>query len=407
MEEQRIEFLREELTSDDVRIRRKAVAELAELDNREARELLLATLEDDDEEVRNQAALLITDLPAKQQKRLIRLFSHRNWKVRETASRVICDAANPSISNLLDVLKQGTDPNVTFWVIKTLGELGDPRALPGLLLTLREGDREEKIAAISAIAGIEGRKSVKHLLEALKDENWHVRKNAADALISLGPAVIEDLAKCLESEHGDLFFWTTKVLGALKSAEAIPYLVSALKRFEENERKEMLVKVIGEIGDIAAIPPLLDLLADVSWTMRKYAAEALVEIGASGIPAVAERYSSPVADVRYWIVWVAGTVQADTSWPLLSQACNDPEWFVRSCAAGFLGDLGKCRAVTVLLPLLLDDNTEVRKAASASLGRLEEEEALPYLERYIAQVDDETVDAARELIRRIQENSGK
>lgn len=403
MDKERTERLREELQSSDPRIRRRAVAALAGLEGREIRDLQFQALEDEDEDVRNQVADQLHELPAKQQKRLIRLFSHRNWKVRETASRLLCALDNPAIGNLLEAIKDAADPNRSFWVIKTLGELGDARALPGLLRILRSGDREEKIAAIAAISRIEGRKSVQHLVDALKDENWHVRKSAAEALIGLGPTVIDDLARCLESEHGDLFYWTTKVFAALRAPEAIPHLVAALGRFADNERKEMLVRVIGEIGHVAAVPPLLELLADVSWTMRKYAAEALVAIGETGIETVAARYDSPVADVRYWVVWVAGQLRSNASGPLLSRACSDEEWFVRSCAAGFLGQLGKCRAVTVLLPLLLDDNTEVRTAALSSLKKLEEEEALPYLEKYMADRDDESSDLAREMMHRIRE----
>jgi HEAT repeat protein len=382
----------------------QVIREISNNPSKQGNEILLQLLAEDDDQLRKAAASELFILPSKLQKKVIRLFGHKKWKIRETAAQVILQCETPSISTMLEVLKSETEKDVTFWILKILGKIGDSRALPGFINKIQNGDREEKMAALQAISGIDSRKSIKILIMALTDDNWHVRKTAGKALIDMGNCVIPELAELLDTDNNDLFYWITKIFAKLKSPDAIFPLLQLLSDSEDQDKKEAVVKILGEIGDVMAVESLLNLLAHQSWTLRKYTAEALLSIGEPAFEQITRKANHSVADVRYWVLWILGKIGGEQVFPLLEKGCKDSEWFVRSCAATSLGELGRCRAVKTLLPLLIDENTEVRKVAQNSLFNLEMDEALPYLEKYLEIANDETADYAQEMMDRIQES---
>ncbi len=197
-----------------------------------------------------------------------------------------------------------------------------------------------------------------------------MRKAAADALIAMGPAVIPEITRVMEAENRDLFHWAMRILAALADPSAVDPLITYLAKCRDGDRRESIVRALGGIGGERAVDALLDLLSDESWTMRKCAAESLVAMGERVLPAVAARYSDGNADVRYWVVRVAGEIRQGGGAAVALRALDDPEWFVRSCAATACGEIGDPKAVKPLLSRLFDDNPEVRKNASLALERI-------------------------------------
>lgn len=401
MERSLYEEFAEDLKNGSPRARLAAVKSLAERGGREAFELLVWAMEDDDDEVRFHAALGLREAPAKVQKKIVALFAHKKWRVREAAAKLLTELPEPPVPTLVEALGRRDDTNVTFWAIRTLGEIGDGRAAPALVEVLRGGTSEEKIAATSALSRIEGRKSVKFLVEALTDEGWHVRKAAADALVAMGPAIIPEIARVMDAENRDLFHWSLKILATLADPAAVEPLLPLLSRTRDSDRRESIVRTLGELGGDRPVAALLDLLAEESWTMRKCAAEALVRMGEGVLPAAAERFAGGNADVRYWIVRVAGEIGSPAGVPIVARALRDAEWFVRSCAATAAGQIADPAVIADLLPRLSDDNQEVRKNALLSLDLIPGERALPHLSALRQAEDPELALAAQEMIERI------
>lgn len=67
----------------------------------------------------------------------------------------------------------------------------------------------------------------------------------------------------------------------------------------------------------------------------------------------------------------------------LINALNDENSFVRSSAAGALGDIGNSQAVDALILALNDENSDVRKSAASALGNIGNSELLPRLTTYL------------------------
>ena len=200
MNNELLEKLRNDIKNGTRYSKLKAIDRLEELGGNKSFEILILALEDGDEEVAYRASTKFRGCSSKIQKKIISLFSHRRWKVRNLASDVIINCGNPSVSTLIDVLNKSEDTNVIFWIIKTLGKIEDGRAFTELKRIIEEGSEEEKIAAIESISSVKNRKTISTLIKTLVDENWHVRKRAAESLIEMGDIVISEVVKNIETE---------------------------------------------------------------------------------------------------------------------------------------------------------------------------------------------------------------
>jgi len=136
----------------------------------------------------------------------------------------------------------------------------------------------------------------------LKDEDRHVRGNAALVFAGLGDdrgfevihAILEDRSARPEGQGGSIVcstgpgncpslqiktdrYYAAHLFGDLKDARAVPILVPLLKDPDVND---IVPWSLGEIGDHAAIPPLIETLNDKNPDMRVLAIYALEKLGA-------------------------------------------------------------------------------------------------------------------------------
>jgi len=102
----------------------------------------------------------------------------------------------------------------------------------------------------SVLRGIGDERAVEPLIQALKDENWSVRVEAANALGTIGDKkAVEPLIQALKDEN-----WSVR-------AEA--------------------ANALGMIGDEKAVEPLIQVLQDKNEDARKAAKESIEKIGKS------------------------------------------------------------------------------------------------------------------------------
>ena len=164
-----------------------------------------------------------------------------------------------------------------------LGEIGDPSAIPTLLLTLKK-ERHSVVRAEAAMAlGKLGDVSViPHLLAALGDESLLVVGTVAAALRELGDT--------------------------LAGPEMADRLASPLST--ASDRRAAAV-ALGELGYEPAVGSLVDALADSNAEVRESAARALGKLGDREAPqAISSRLNDEDAEVRRAAVWVYGRLGA-------------------------------------------------------------------------------------------------
>ena len=139
-------------------------------------------------------------------------------------------------------------------VIETLGEIGDPAAIPVLIKTLRSSDgRWLGSRIVDALGQIGDTAAVLGLIEVLSDERWSMRQSAAYQLGEIGEP----------------------------AKEAVPALIKALSDEEGYVRvraADALMKIDGSKRTLVT-PVLIQLLSDENHEIRDMAVDALKKIG--------------------------------------------------------------------------------------------------------------------------------
>ncbi|HXI92923.1 MAG TPA: HEAT repeat domain-containing protein, partial [Blastocatellia bacterium] len=148
---------------------------------------------------------------------------------------------------------------------------------------------------------------------------------------------------------------------------ALPKLKQALSDESWYVRGEA-ARALGRLGDKSAGPFLLPLLQDQSWFVRSAALQAIASLGGSiDAAALRELTTTPDAYVRASAI-VSSAAGNSAAGDSLIQALGDHDELVRRAAATALGELRVANAVDTLAGLLKDEDPGVRKASAVALG---------------------------------------
>jgi HEAT repeat protein len=170
-------------------------------------------------------------------------------------------------------------PNITTRdnAARELGKTRDPRAVDALLLDLQAEDWKVRRNAAQALGEARDKRAVEPLLTALDDHIATVRCRAAVALGRLkDPRAIEPLiAAWLTSSSSDL---ARDALAAVRKfgKASVPALLNVLQLMPQ-ERKRVL-RVLGEFNHPAAVDALLAALQDSDPQIRFVVAETLTNV---------------------------------------------------------------------------------------------------------------------------------
>ena len=182
-----------------------------------------------------------------------------------------------------------------------------------------------------------------------------------------------------------------RALGLVEDRSALPVVIRAFED-EHEEVRAAAVEAAGRLGDLAVLPQLLSHLADGCRYQRARVIDALRGLGAPVTPALAAfgrarpELKRTVAD----ILGMIGTVAAID--PLL-EWCDDDSGGVRAAALAALGSIGlDDRSYYFVLRALGDADPQARAMAARALGRARRESAASYL---ADRLDDDWLPAAQ------------
>lgn len=332
-----------QLSADDWRARETAAKKLGEL--RDARSIgpLFATLKDKNSHVRHAAEGALVKIGTPAIKTLIAALQDRDSETRNAAQGVLIQIGSPAVLPLGLALADG-DLEAREIAAATLGKIGDETALEQLVAALKYGDSGAKEAAAAGLVRI-GRSAVVPLVGALKETKLRVRETAAAALVRIGRPAIDSLVLALKDREV-----REAALEALRRIDrrwakaglataVLPEFVRTLKDGDEKTR-EAAARVLGEIGDPAAVDPLADALSDQNEGVREAAAMALGEIGDSrAIPALVMALGTRNTKSFKTLVEALVQIGHATVEPLVS-ALKDRQPWVREGAASALVRVG-------------------------------------------------------------------
>jgi hypothetical protein len=200
--------------------------------------------------------------------------------VRQRAISALANIRAPAVDRLIALLKDGLGAGAG--AADALGMIGDEKAVEPLITALADEEWSDlRQSAAIALGRIGNRQAVKPLLNALADEDEDVRWAAANALGKIGyPYAIKPLEsllrrKCEELEDME----SSEILNcgiALSS-----WFIGDVKTLTDgaDELAQLAAYVLGKIGGIECINPLVDALRDREADVRWRAAEALGNIG--------------------------------------------------------------------------------------------------------------------------------
>jgi twitching motility protein PilT len=171
---------------------------------------------------------------------LARALADPSWPNRRAAAQTLAQAGKPAVKVLVDALKSA-DPDVLYWSLKTLGEIGDERMVaPAGRLTARpELDAEVKDWVVDALAGVRSDAAAKRLIEIGADDEA-IRQRAGQHLKGFGLIAVRPLLRYLKSTNTRAKEFAVRVLRSL----GYPGMDALIAAFEELNptRAELIVQ---------------------------------------------------------------------------------------------------------------------------------------------------------------------
>lgn len=262
----------------------------------------------------------------------------------------------------------------------------------------RIGRHDVREAAVIALGKLDATRyqagAVRQLLRAIDDKAWHVRRAAVVALGNLritaasgrlcralkewdrylleviealgkigDPAAIPPLVEILAGSDKRLARTAITALGGIQDDRIVKPLLAALP---DPDLRQAAILALGEIRDPRAVEPLISFLDQTDTETRQLATLALGKIGDS-------RAVAPLAGaLQTWEVERASAGEAlamigGEAVTKLMELMDDPNPAVRATAARSLGAINNSRSVQRLCAASDDPEESVRKNAALAL----------------------------------------
>lgn len=275
----------------------------------------------------------------------------------------------------------------------TIEVLRAEKDVAGLIDALGSDDGLTRQRAALALGDLAGAEAVAPLIRALGDPLTAVREAAADSLALLGPPAVGPLVELIESPEASGKYEERTVIGAGGRTWEL--------ETRQDLRRVYAAAILGEIGDPAAVEPLVRALRDAGDDLRYQAAGAVAKFGSGAVEPLTAVLADPDPDTRIVAVGVLGdTGEAAAVEPLVG-ALRDGNADVRGAAGGALIRLGGA-AVEPLIAATKDADRNVRLYAAGALKYIGDPRAIEPLQDLARSGDAEEKSVAEDAIERIR-----
>lgn len=341
--------------SENAGLRNSAVESLERI-GAPAVEQLCAHLEDPDHDLRKFIIDILGNIrSASCVPLLVRALDDDDMNVRVAAAENLGKIGDRrALTHLLKVL-DGGEVWLKFTVLDALASIGIPVPLAKLEPLLQEGLLRRATYDCLAVLGDD--QCLHLLLQGLHDKAKNAREAAAIALVRLrGRLPVREQEELVDLPLRGLAGSATakKLIDSLHGEE--PVMISAL------------AQLAGIMGDERAALPLVRVAR--AERLRGICMEALRRIGEPVMPLLLEHFPFAIAAERAVIVHLIAETGRPGSEELLVAALADEGAEVRRCAAQALGRLAPEGAAPRVAALLDDEDAQVREGALEGLQRL-------------------------------------
>ena len=357
---------------------------LGKLGDRSIVSELVKLLAHTDKYVRMSAAKLLGNLgddDSSTVPELVKLLGDKSENVRQSVARVLGNLGDSSAMPGLVNLLADEDADVRQSAAYSIGMLGDSSVLPELFKLLSDTNTNMmmRMYAAFALSSIGDSSIVPELVQLLADKNATIRKSVISALGSLGDSsIVPELVKLHTDTDAKVRLEAVYALSSLGDSSIAPELIKFLTDANAGVR-QAVAQAIGNLGDTSAVPELVKFLADENPDVQLKAAAVLGSLGdRTAVPALLNLLAHRDADVRRGAATSLGNLGDSAAVPELIKIIADQE-YMREFAAKAISSLGDSSAVPIFMGMLND--SDVRTAAVAALGRLRITQAAPEIIR--------------------------
>lgn len=171
---------------------------------------------------------------------------------------------------------------------------------------------------------------------------------------------------------------TAQAQQALKKKIDSLFVIASSAELISRDQVEPAKDSIAALG-ADAVPILVDKLTTKSARERLTVIHILERIGSPAVPHLVRSLKLADGLVVQRVCWALGDIGDSAAVEPLMEVSNHARWQVRDQALGALGDIGDSRAGEVVLAGMSDEVGQVRKAAVVAAGKMGYNEAIPML----------------------------
>ncbi len=393
----------------------KAITELKSIRTPEAASILITGLYDPDTRVRKAVSEALVFFGSISLSPLLSALKTTDRSIRRNIALILGEMAEkepglvPKIEEILINCLKDPDPIVKAQACENLGKMGSKRATPQILPLLTDVNFWVRSLACLVLGDL-GLDEVKPLLERLSDVNHWVRASACEALGKLGAKagvekisemslldeseVVRDSAIAALKTLGEVFLEPYKrVLRGANIQErlqamavlqkigepAVPFLLKLLESKEDEDLKSAVCATLGQIGDIRAVDPLINLLRSGNPDLQVSAINALVHLKTESVVRTLTNLLAAPDPALSDGAKITLEKMGEYPLPFLIPELTNYDPAVRRRICEILGNIGSEKATDALLKRLSDENPWVRATACEALGKIGDKRIIPYL----------------------------
>ncbi|MCD6459820.1 HEAT repeat domain-containing protein [bacterium] len=320
------------------------------------------------------------------------------------------DLMSKKLQQLLSELNS-SDAVTRKYAAEDLGELKNKKAIKPLIALFDDYEKTVQEASVEALKQIGGRETVAAVSPLLRSEKAPSRNFAADILVEIGNSSIKELGELIHDHDHDVRKFAVDILGLIGSEEATEQIIKALNDPHINVVCGA-VEALGNIGDNNALKALINLLgkADDSW-LKFMLVESIGKLkNASSLKVLHKMFNEADPILLASVIGSVGSIgHKDSVLPLISALDTLPE-ALREVAIDALNkidilnegnifqDISPKVLLEKIVPLVLEDNIQIRRNIARILADIPHEESLDTLIFMLSDKSSEVIEVVKQSI---------